>query len=37
LREHRRSAAYAAKLSQELFDRGHVWVDGVHYKLVDED
>jgi hypothetical protein len=37
LREHRRSAAYAAKLSQELLDRGHVLVDGVHFKLVDEE
>jgi hypothetical protein len=37
LREHRRSAAYAAKLSKDLLDRGYVWIDGVHYKLVDED
>jgi hypothetical protein len=37
LREHRRSAAYAAKLSKDLLDRGWVYIDGVQYKLVDED
>jgi len=37
LREHRRSAAYASKLYHELLDRGYVWIDGVHYKMVDEE